>query len=192
MSSIMTSRQAAELDLALERCGWTAKDVKDLSSGDKLEKVLLFVRKLAKIKIIKPIINCSAQPFIPGGWSIHPEDQLPNRITTKDFEFNPKNFSLYLSDKQKQGAIGGNQLKEELKNQKVLTANVLDYLLEHPELIPEEWKGKAIFFWGTIYRNSDGFLSVRYLFWDGDGWRWLCRWLDNDWLDYNPAVCVGV
>jgi hypothetical protein len=61
-------------------------------------------------------------------------------------------------------------------------------LLANPELIPEEWKGKFIFFWGTIYRNSDGSLYVRYLNWNGDQWNWNFNCLDNDWNDNNPAA----
>jgi len=36
MASIMTSRQAAEVDHALERNGWTAEDIKKVSEGDNL------------------------------------------------------------------------------------------------------------------------------------------------------------
>jgi len=150
------------------------------------------VRGLAEIKIIKHIIDCSAQPFIPKNWSIKEKDQLSNRITAKDFEFNPQNLLLYLSKKQQQGIIEGNKLKKELKNQKVLPANVLDYLLRHPEIIPEEWKGKIIFFWGTIYCNFNCNLFVRYLGWDGDRWDWGHDYLGYVWCDDCPAVCASV
>jgi len=47
-----------------------------------------------------------------------------------------------------------------------MNANVLDYLLAHPELIPEDWKNKYVFFWGTIYRYSSGGLrSLPLLEW---------------------------
>ncbi|MBU3964354.1 hypothetical protein KJ562_01315, partial [Patescibacteria group bacterium] len=67
-------------------------------------------------------------------------------------------------------------------------ANLLDFYLAHINLIPEDWKGKAVFFWATIYRRSDGSLYVRYLFWSGGGWYWLYNWLDDDWGDHNPAA----
>ena len=73
----------------------------------------------------------------------------------------------------------------------VLNANVLDYLLAHRELIPEEWKGNAIFFWGPIYRLSGGDLCVRCLYWDDDAWHWGYCWLDDGWGGYYPAaVCA--
>ncbi|HEY4477351.1 MAG TPA: hypothetical protein VJB56_01875 [Candidatus Paceibacterota bacterium] len=69
----------------------------------------------------------------------------------------------------------------------MLNANVLDYLLAHPDFIPEWWKGKAVFFWGTIYRNSYGNLCVRYLCFYGDRWDWNYDWLGIDWNVSYPA-----
>jgi hypothetical protein len=107
------------------------------------------------------------------------------------FKFNPEKISLYLSKKQKKGSIEGNDLRKELANQPVFNANILDYLLAHPELIPEEWKGKYIFFWGTIYRYSDGNLYVRGLCWDGSEWHWYARWLVSAFMSVNPAALVS-
>ena len=66
-----------------------------------------------------------------------------------------------------------NKLHEELVEKPLLNANVLDYLLFNPVLIPEEWKRDdqgntlCICFWGTIYRHDSGrFLCVRFLYWD--------------------------
>lgn len=73
----------------------------------------------------------------------------------------------------------------------MLNANVLEYLLAHPDLIPEEWKGKAVFFWGTIYRDSDGGLYVRYLYWSGVRWSWVCNWLARDWIGHDPAAVLA-
>ena len=44
MGAVMTSRQAAELDFALERNGYTSADVKKLSGGDILAHLLPIVR----------------------------------------------------------------------------------------------------------------------------------------------------
>lgn len=33
-----------------------------------------------------------------------------------------------------------------------LCADVLDHLLNHQDKIPSSWKGKLVFFWGTIYK----------------------------------------
>ncbi len=38
------------------------------------------------------------------------------------------------------------------------------------------------------YRNRDGNLYVRYLYWNDDRWNWSYNWLDNDWNGNNPAA----
>jgi hypothetical protein len=60
-----------------------------------------------------------------------------------------------------------------------LNATVLDYLLKNTHLIPAEWKGKYVFFWGTVYRDAEG-LYVRCLHWCEDGWSSFYSWLDKD------------
>jgi hypothetical protein len=150
-----------------------------------MEGVEKFLRGEVEVRVTKHLINCSTDPFIPNNWAVE-EHQEGGML-----EWNPTSITLYLSEAQKQGQIVGNELREELKDKTVLNANVLDYLLAHPELIPEEWKGKAIFFWGTVYRDSDGNLCVRYLYWYGDRWRWSSCWLGNDWNARNPAVLLA-
>ena len=109
-----------------------------------------------------------------------------------DLFLNGKKLVLHLSKRQQNGkVIEGYELRKELTKATILNACVLDYLLKHPELIPDSWKGKFIFFWGTIYRHSDGNLFVRYLLWSGDGGYWIYFWLDDDWYDFNPAAVLA-
>ena len=129
------------------------------------------------------VIDCNARPFVPEGWKV------VEHIKGGKWEWNPGKILLYLSDGQKGGrCIEGNKLRKELKGKSVLNANVLDWLLAHPEFIPEEWKGKYIFFWGTIYRDAGGNLVVRGLYWRGRRWYCYCRWLGSDWHAGHPAA----
>jgi len=105
-------------------------------------------------------------------------------------EWNPKNVKLHLEPKQKQGFMVGKELYERLKNKPVLNATVLEYLFENQELIPESWKGKYVYFWGTIYRGSSGSLCVRYLYFCGGQWNWLYDWLGADWCSNDPAAVL--
>lgn len=132
------------------------------------------------------IIDCDSQPVIPDGLTI--EEHRKGGV----IEWNPEKISLYLSEIQKTGRIVGTDLRKELAGMPVLNACVLDYLLANPHLIPEEWKGKHIFFWGTVYRGHDDGLFVRYLCWSGDEWYWGLRWLDSGWSSSDPAVCLQV
>ena len=111
----------------------------------------------------KCIIDADADPFIPEGWKVI-EHKKCGQLT-----WGLDRIELYLSEKQKGDYVEGEKLRKELANKPVLNANVLDYLLKNPHLIPEGWKGKAVFFWGTIYRHSYGSLCVRYLYWDATG-----------------------
>ena len=134
---------------------------------------------------VQHTIDCDAAPLCPSGWKI--EEHRKGGQLAWDKEAQAK--ALYLSQGQKGGGIvEGNKLREDLRNQPVLNANVLDDLLAHPEQIPAEWKGKYVFFWGTIYRDSEGSLCVRGLYWNGDQWSWRYYWLVRVWDGDRPAV----
>jgi len=169
---------------ALEAAGYTQDDVTKMrSKTDSLKEFKDVLSGTSNIVKVKHIIDCDADPFIPDSWKVE------EHIKGGQFEWKPNKVGLYLSEKQKDGnSVEGNKLRKELKGKSVLNANVLDYLLANPQLIPKEWKSKAVFFWGTIYRRSDGNLYVRDLLWCGDRWNWSYSWLGNHWHDYNPAA----
>jgi len=182
---MLDGSQAHEVKLAFRRNGWTNADIKALSEGNFLADVLKLMRGQLEIKPIEHLIDCDVNPFIPNGWAV--EEHKKGGM----FKFNPEKISLYLSKKQKKEIIGGYDLRKELADKPVMNANVLDYLLAHPELIPEEWKGKYIFFWGTIYRDSDGRLYVRYLCWYGSKWCWDYNCLVSDLDSDGPAALTS-
>lgn len=184
--------QANEIKLAARRGGYTNADLKRLSEGDVMARILPVIRGHAEIKMCEHLINCDAGPFIPNGWSVLPDnEQLRNRVRGS-LKWDLAKTKLHL-DKGQEGSkvLVGYALCEALKAERVLPANALDYFLAHPELIPEEWKDKAVFFWGTIYRDSDGDLYVRYLCWDGEQWDWGYDWLDGGWRDRGPALVLA-
>ncbi|MDO8240623.1 MAG: hypothetical protein Q7T51_01385 [Candidatus Moranbacteria bacterium] len=119
------------------------------------------------------IIDCDAIPYCPKGWEIEEHKK------SGQFQWDIEKISLYTSAAQKHGMDVGNEIRKELESQSNLNACVLDYLLAHPEFIPEEWKHKAVYFWGTIYCSPDKALHVRYLYWNwiddkqDYGFRWL-------------------
>lgn len=186
MSTMYSIGAVNQLADALEKAGFSPEDVTKLKQFKDLNKIKDVVSGIASIAYPEHLINCDTNPFIPDGWSLE-EHQKGGLI-----KFDPKNISLYLSKRQKKGRINGHDLRQELMDQPVMNANVLDYLLAHPELIPTTWKDKYIFFWGTIYRNSDGDLCVRCLVWYGSGWGWDYGWLVSDFdSDYPAALASG-
>jgi hypothetical protein len=130
------------------------------------------------------VIDCDADPFVPKGWKIE-EHQKGGQ-----FKWNSARMELSLDEGQQNGnVIRGHELRKKLVGKPVLNANVLDYLLAHPHLIPEEWEGKTVLFWGTIYSDAFGDIFVRCLCWIDDVLQsWYVRWLDDTQDDDSFAV----
>lgn len=199
MSDLMLDvDQAGELKAAFRRGGYNNAEIKLLSEGDTLAKVRNVLRGLAEIKPVEHAIDLSADPFLPSGWSV--EEHQKGKVAKlerrgDDLYLDGKKIEFWLSKPQKKDdVIGGNDLRKEVSKQPVLNANVLDYLHDHPQLIPDSWKvdekgnTRYIFFWGTVCRGSDGDLFVRCLYWDGDRWGWRCLWLDYVFHCCRPAA----
>ena len=138
---------------------------------------------MSKVKTDQHVIDCDADPYIPDGWSVK-EHKKGGQLT---WDLGRIELMLKLNG---ENFVEGDKLRKRLKGEKVLNANVLDYLLEHLELIPEEWEGKDVFFRETTYCDSDGDLCVRCLYWDGGRLDWGCDWLDVDWDSCNPAAVL--
>lgn len=136
------------------------------------------------------IIDSDAIPNIPSGLRLADDgDQIVSRVKGKR-NLSDIKVSLHLDVGQTDGKlVKGYDLKSRLEGQAVLGAQFLDFYLEHPALIPEDWKKKGwIFFWGTIYRDVSGHLCVRYLNWRGARWVSPFNWLGRDWNYRHPAA----
>lgn len=174
-----------QLGDAFENAGFSAEEITKLKQFKSLKGIKDILNGHAEIAYPEHLIDCDAAPYIPEGFT------LVSHKKGGQWKWNPS-ISFYLSKKQKKGGYSvGNDLRKALESQPVLNANVLDHLIAHQELIPESWKGKTIFFWGTIYRNSDGSLYVRFLYWDGSQWRWGSSYLDNDFHSNRPAALAS-
>lgn len=176
-----------EVVITAAKAGWEPQDFGTIAKNENLMRQFLkVVRGTGEVKVSRHLIDLDADPCIPyDGWKVEEHKK------GGQFAWDPTKVNLFLSEKQKAGTIEGNKLRKELADQPVYNANLLDYLLDNPHLIPEEWKGKAVFFWGTIYRNSGDNLCVRYLIWDGGHWRQGSSWLDNFDADRPSAVAAS-
>ncbi|HNZ86642.1 MAG TPA: hypothetical protein PLD95_03430 [bacterium] len=131
------------------------------------------------------IVDCDANPFAPNvNWLVESHQK------GGQFQFDLSKIELYLSKKQKEGLIIGNDLRKELKNKPVLNACVLKYLLDHQELIPDDWKDKYVCFWGTIYKYFNNMLIVPHLYWNEYEWVWSFNCLECNFSSSSPAVLV--
>ena len=193
MSTTYSVGQMNQLGDALELAGFTTDEVTKLRNFSQLKDLRCVINGHAKIVTVKHVIDMDVTPCIPNGLRIDPKDQ-PQKQVRGQVEWSPEKFQPYLSKDQTTGKkwIGGHDLRKELEGQLPYNANLLDYLLAHPELIPEELKGKATCFWGTIYRDSLDYLCVRYLYFYDESWISYCYYLDYYFFgSRNPAAVAG-
>lgn len=127
--------------------------------------------------------------FIGKGWSIAEQDERSLVLS----EVNLRNIRLETMLKDGEGSVQGEEKLRRLKKSGHirLDAKVFYALWENKSLIPESWKGKTIYFDGTILQNPDGNRYVLYLFWSGDEWRWYCLWLKRGWYGDNPSAVLA-
>ena len=82
-------------------------------------------------------------------------------------------------------------LAQRIAEQAPLATAGLNAVAENTSLIPAEWKGKAVFFWGTLYRRGDGAVVIRCLCWNGNRWDWGYYPMDHQ-LDFSNRAAVLV
>lgn len=180
------------MNTLMENSDFTGLDIESLqntvvaNSKNAGKEFRRFLENGARVNVITgDVIDCDADPFVPDGWSVESHKKHGMMV------WNSNAIMLHLEKEQNTSSLNGNKLRKRIEKLPALNANVLDYLLKHPDLIPESWKGKYVFFWGTIYRNSGGLLCVRCLRWNGGKWRWRFYWLVFDWRSGHPAALAS-
>ncbi|MDO8556974.1 MAG: hypothetical protein Q7R98_00735 [Candidatus Jorgensenbacteria bacterium] len=177
---------AHKLLLTAEEQGYTPELLNNLAEHPTLFHDMLQVQLgHSDIKLLQYIVDCDAPPFVPTGCKVkkHKKNGLfmlePAKIETQVKLWTPDTVG-----------IDGYKLYKELKNEPVLNVNILDHFLKYKHLIPESWKPKNIFFWGTIYDYQSGHPCVRYLFWNTISAEWgsTHRCFYVNWDAFSPAA----
>jgi len=185
MSRIYSIEAMNQLADALEQASFSGEDLAKLKQFKNLVGLKNAINGLAEIVDRENIIDFNLKPFTPRGWVVDEHLQFGK------WPFDINAVSLYRDEKQKnESLIGGHDLRINLVGRLLLNANVLDFLIDHPNLIPEPWKEFYVFFWGTLYRNQRNELQVRGLVWDGRSWNWLTRCLDEKFRTDQPALII--
>jgi len=183
MSALYPIATIAQLFEALEKANFTPEDIIKLKDFNDLAGVRGLLYGWSKISCLECSINLDVSPFIPEGL------KLESHCGGPAWEFSPAKVVLCLTDSQKEKSTTGHDLLKEIVDYHPLNANVLDYLLLRPELIPEDWKNKTIYFWGTIYSEPEDGPCVRFLYWKAGRWHSFHSCLKDD-FDYNDfAAC---
>ncbi len=175
--------QANELKLAFRRANYTNDDIKRLCEGNVLADVRNVLRGHSSITVVEHVIDCDVDPFVPDGWKVEEHQKGGS------FQWDASKVKLWLASGQKNGSVlDGNKLIKDVAKKVPFNANVLDYLLANPHLIPEEWKGNRVFFWGTVYRNTNYFVCVRCLIYKDGKWGSRGCWYGSEFGENTPAL----
>lgn len=182
MSTRFSIGQMNQLGDALEGAGFAPEHVTQLHNSQLLPDFKQVLLGYAEVRTLRHVIDCTVEPLISGDWTIEKHEGL------WQIEW-PEQVGLFLSDDQKnRNAILGYKLLEELEGKSVLNACVLDWLLDHQEFIPKEWKKDSIFFWGTIWLDKDDVPHVQGLVWSDTKWVRTYRWIRSDFRYGNPVA----
>jgi len=181
--------QAAELKLAFRRHGWTNAQIKTLSEGTVLGDVLQVINGRSEIKKIEHWIDTETDAKEFNTYNLA---KVKRHEKSKRFDFMMAKMFLYQSPKQKKSGgksifvqEDGISLIKKLKTKSsegyiTLNGNVLEYLLEHQEIIPKEWRDKNIFFFGTEYYDFGGSGMFRFMHYNGRRWETSLRFNDGN------------
>ncbi len=196
MSIVKSTMKYADVNL-----GFVEGVLNKLGGIEGAERFLRGEFILTQSSVVLCIVDGNAEPLLQKGCIIVEHDKQGNLTLKREGDnllVNGRKIEFYLSEDQQKGhSISGYKLQKELAMKPVLNSNLLDGLLANPELIPESYKKDAdgetrlIYFWGTVYRTSSGFLCVRYLYWGNGEWRWSNRWVGGDWFYNQPAALLA-
>jgi len=150
------------------------------------------VKKKSKVRSSKLFID-RTKPFDPEfvgkGWTIDEQDERSLQLTEIDLSAVLLEHMLRPEDN---GLVQGEEKLKRLKKagHVRLDAAVFKALWDNQHLIPESWKGKYVYFDGTVLRSPDG--SRRVLcFCVGSRWGWRCSWLGHYWNDGCPSAVLA-
>lgn len=115
------------------------------------------------------------------------------RSNTDQIDLSKVELTLVIKDLER--SVDGYENLRRLRatGKRLLDVRVMETLLQHPALIPESWKKVgAVYFWGTIFRRSDGTRYVACLHWRScsERWHWYYSWLGDDWKSSGPAASL--
>jgi len=122
-----------------------------------------------------PLAPFNPAKFIGKDWAV-----AENREVIPE-NWGPKCTRLVSNLKSGETSVIGEEVLKRFATQPLLGARAFQYYWNNQQDIPEDWKGKLVFFDATILRDPDGSLYSLYLRWHGGRWDWNARWLGRAW-----------
>lgn len=196
MSSSAVKEASTPLTKELQSRGWSSEEIRRVKEDESLlNKFRLVVRGLAEIS---PIIHSVDQNLQRDHLERNEGVERHNGIGAVEVEFQPQDQSLIIGgrkifvstfDLDRHPGLKVSDVYEQ-KQGNPFGVKIRDYLVTHPELIPDNWKEYGrIFFLGTILRHSSGGgpagrLLAPGLEWnrfDEDRWSGTSAWFSEVW-----------
>lgn len=186
----MSTGQAHELAMAFDRNGWNNADVKKLSEGDMLARLLPLIRNQSSTPALFPAL-INASDLIPEytdragkkrKWEVI-EDVEPSGLDITKLV--PRSFL-----RNGESYISGEEMRRraiELKGNLGLSDG--KRLLDERDKIPPEFRNYYIALPGTVLRGSGGDLGVPFLGWGGGRWLLGFGWLGCGWGGRARLAC---
>lgn len=127
--------------------------------------------------------------FIGKGWAIEEEDERSLALTHVDIA----SVVLEVSVKCGESYVTGEENLKRLKKANCirLDAAVFRAFWKNKHLIPESWKGKCIFFDGTVLGDPSGDRCALCLGWCRGGWDWDYSWLGSGRYVSGPSAVLA-
>jgi hypothetical protein len=159
----MTTGQAHELAMAFGRNGWTNADVKKLSEGDLLARLLPVIRGQAE-----------AKPAAPA---------LPTEMTVGGRVYEILSFL-----KRDEKIVVGHTMVERAHEMNAhLGKEDCEFILAHQADIPAALRGKVAFVFPDM-QSLGGRENVAVLHWGDGGWYRGWYWLGDDWDGFGRVL----
>lgn len=192
MSTLYTVGQMNQLADALEAVGYTPDDITKMRSDtERLKQFKDVLKGQSEITKVKHIIDLDADPYLSDGDNDETGWEVEIHTQGGQFEWDLSRIKLFTSLGSVPGKskyVNSYNLYKKVKEKPVFNLNMLDYLLECQKLIPDAWKGKAIFFWGTILRGKGDIHAVYYMTWTGERWEPTKLRLGDIFDEYNHVA----
>ncbi len=141
--------------------------------------VVMHNKTAEHLKIVRRTHHIVQTRYMMDGNAIHPGTVPGNwKVVTHQkngkLEWRPGIITVSLEDGQRRNTNFpyGEQVYESYAGEKLPNSNMLEFYLKHPYLIPDEWKGEIVHFFGTIFTDDRGNLHVRRLEWNGSKHKW--------------------
>ncbi len=155
--------------------GFSSAEVAGISV-DRLKEFKGLLRGYGRIEPVRFNINLGVDPFLPEGWAI----QSSRMYSSHSSIIYREGDGLYINSR----LVRCVPTTDKKKSSSPLPAQVLDYLLAHPYLIPDSWKRMEghtphIFFEGTVFKHNTGGDVVRGMYHDGERYKPDVIWTDS-------------